>query len=318
MTVIKNLAFCDKNKLKNLNSFVESELDLSAFYPFPVDFLHNFLPFGLKFLNESFVVIENDKIKGLVTVAKAGRKKIKIKRLLTEENSTEQGKLLINCVINSFLSKGVESFFVIVDKRNHPVLNMFKMGLGFSPLAFETVYKTNVKDLLLGFDDVNFDHIRLKKAVDNKKIANLVNETMYSNMRATFAKEAYDFSIKPFSSLEQFVIFDDSKNSIFAYFSILKLNSSDYLLDFVVKKGYEGYFSDIIKFTKIKLMKKKKFTSLLVRIKSYYSNYSELNEILKIEYQTSFENEILVKDFLIPKKQFSYERMIFNDATPAF
>lgn len=318
MTVIKNLAFCNKNKLKNLNSFVESELDLSVFYPFPVDFFHNFLPFGLKFLNESFVAIENKEIKGLVTIAKAGRKKIKIKRLLTEENSTEQGKLLVNCVITSFLSKGVESFYVIVDKRNHPVLNMFKLGLGFCPLAYEKIYKTEAKDALIGFEDVNFDHIRSKISSDNKKIADLVNETMYSYKRATFAKEASDFRLKPFSSLEQFVVYDREKDSVFGYFSILKLNQTDYLLDFVIKKGYEGYFADIIKFTKIRLLKKKKFGSLLIRIKNYYSNFDELNEILSIEYKTSFENEILVKDFLIPKKQFSYERMIFNDATPAF
>lgn len=318
MTVIKNLAFCDKNKLKNLKSFVESELDLSVFYPFPIDFLHNFLPFGLKFLNESFVAIENEKIKGLVTVAKTGRKKIKIKRLLCEENSTEQGKLLVNCVITSFLSKGAESFFVIVDKRNLPVLTMFKTALGFSPLAFETVYKTDARNVLAGFDEVNFEHIRKKTTSDNKKIAQLVNETMNSYQKATFLKEASDFNLMPFSSLEQFVVFGDAEENILAYFSILKLNSSDFLLDFVVKRGYEGYFSDIIKFAKIKLMKKKKFNSLLIRIKSYYSNYSELNEILNIEYKTSFENEILVKDYLIPKKQFSYERMIFNDATPAF
>lgn len=318
MTVIKNLAFCDKNKLKNLNSFVESELDLSVFYPFPVDFLHNFLPFGLKFLNESFVAIENKKIKGLVTVAKAGRKKIKIKRLLCEENSTEQGKLLVNCVITSFLSKGVESFFVIIDKRNLPVLTMFKTALGFSPLAFETIYKTEVKDVLVGKDDVNFDHIRRKISSDNKKIAKLVNETMNSYQKATFSKEASDFKVKLGSNLEQFVVYDRNKEDLLGYFSILKLNKVDYLLDFVVMKGYEGYFTDIVKYAKIHLLKKNKFNSLLIRIKSYYSNYNELNEILNIEYKTSFENEILVKDFLIPKKQFSYERMIFNDATPAF
>ena len=318
MTVIKNLAFCDKNKLKNLNSFVESELDLSVFYPFPVDFLHNFLPFRLKFLNESFVAIEDKKIKGLVTVAKAGRKKIKIKRLLFEENSTEEGKLLVNCVVTLFLSKGVESFFVIVDKRNTSVLNMFKTGLGFNPLAFETIHKTEIKDVLVAKDDANFDHIRRKISSDNKKIAKLVNETMNSYQRATFAKDSSDFSTKLSSNLEQFVVYDRNKDNIFGYFSILKLNRADYLLDFVVMKGYEGYCADIIKYAKINILKKSGSNSLLIRIKSYYSNYNELNEILNIEYNKSFENEILVKDFLIPKKQFSYERMIFNDVTPAF
>ena len=110
MAVIKSLAFCNKNKLKNLKSFVDSELDLSVFHPFPVDCLHHFLPFGYKFLNESFVVIENTKITGHLTIKKTSEKKVKITRLLLEENSIEQGKLLINYVVTTFLSKGAESF----------------------------------------------------------------------------------------------------------------------------------------------------------------------------------------------------------------
>lgn len=110
MTVIKNLAFCDKNKLKNLKSFVESELDLSVFYPFPIDFLHNFLPFGLKFLNESFVAIENEKIKGLVTVAKTGRKKLKLKGFCVKKIQPNKGNFLLIVLSLLFYQRGRNLF----------------------------------------------------------------------------------------------------------------------------------------------------------------------------------------------------------------
>ncbi len=318
MTVIKNLAFCNKNKLKSLTSFVESELDLSVFYPFPLDLLHSFLPFGLKFLNESFAAIENKKIKGLVTVQKTGRKKIKFIRLLFEENSMEEGKLLINFVITQFLSKGVESFIVTVDKRNAPVLNVFKTGSGFSALACESVYKTDKNDIIIGYDEVNFEYIRKIRPDEINKTLNFINGMMNSYQKVTFKKEAEDFKNLFLNSAECYVVENEKENGFLGYFSILKLNRSDYILDFVIAKGYEGYFSDIVKFAKTRVSKRKNFNSLLIRLKSYYSNYGELNEMLSLEYENRIENEILVKDFLIPKKQFSYEKMVFNDVTPAF
>lgn len=47
---------------------------------------------------------------------------------------------------------------------------MFKTALGFSPLAFETVYKTDVRNVLAGFDEVNFEHIRKKQPQITKKL----------------------------------------------------------------------------------------------------------------------------------------------------
>ena len=317
MAVIKNLAFCNKNKLKNLKSFRESKLDLSVFYPFPIDFVHSFLPFKLKFLEESFVAFENKKIGGLVTVAKTGAKKAKITRLLLDENSTELGKLLVNCVVTLFLSKGVESFFVIIDKRNFSLLNMFKAGMGFNKFAVETIYKVNAENLPES-ESMGFEHIRKTKISDAKKIVGLINNSMNSYQRAVFSKEFDGFKEGFFTPMEQFVISDDKKNNFLGCFNILKLNDSDYLLDFVLLKGYEGYFADIIKFAKIKLLKRKNFKTLLIRTKSYYSNYNELNDILNIEYKNHYESEILVKNFFIPKKQFLYERTVFNDITPAF
>jgi len=320
MTVIKNLAFCDKNKLKNLSSFVESELDLSAFYPFFIDFFHSFLPLRLKFLNESFEFIENKKITGLITVAKAGRKKIKITRLLLEENSIELFKLLVNYVTTLYAAKGAETFYVVIDKRNALLLNTFKNVLNFNKFAYENVYKLELSKHITKNSSFGFDHIRkIKSRGDIKKAVNLINNAMNSYQRVIFQKETGDITRKIKKPVEHYVLLNSKKNNFSGYFSILKLNDEDYLLDFVLDTGYAGYIEDIINFSMFKILKKKGAKNLLVRIKSYYSNFEEIKEILKVEYDNFTENEILTKNFLMAEKQqFSYERIIFNDITPAF
>lgn len=319
MTIVKNLAFIDKKKLKSLNSFVESGLELNDFHDNSISFLHHLLPFKLKFLNETFVAIENNKIKGLITINKAGEKRIKISRLLLEENSSEVGKMLVNCVVTLFLSKGAESFYVVVDNMNLPLLSMFKDGLGFKSYAKEIIYKIENKETTIGFDEVNFEHITKMNKTDAKSVEELINSVMIGYKKLTFLKTEKEIKNSLFSNNEQYIIQDKSQNKTLGYFSILKLNKGNYLLEFVINSTYEGYFSDIIKFTKSKLMKNKNFKNLFVKLKSYYQNFDSLNEMFNIEYIKTSESEILVKDYLVPKKEeFTFERMIFNDATPAF
>ena len=319
MAVIKSLAFCNKNKLKNLKSFVDSELDLSVFHPFPVDCLHHFLPFGYKFLNESFVVIENKKITGLLTIKKTSEKKVKITRLLLEENSIEQGKLLINYVVTTFLSKGAESFYIIVNKENYPVLNMLTSGCNFRDTSKELIYKIEKDEFKTNKDEFNFEHIRKMKLNDINNVVKLINSNIFTYQKTTFHKTKSEIKNSFLKNSEKFVLFNKDKDGIIGYFSILKINEESFLLDFVLEGAYEGFLSDIIRFVKTILIKNGKFKTLYIRLNSYYSNFRELNEILDMEYRNSYESRILVRDFLVAKKQdYTYERMIFNDITPAF
>lgn len=316
MANVKNLAFLDKKKLKKLNSFVESELNLSVFYNFPVDFLHNMLPFRLKFLDESFVALENKEVKGLITINKVGDKKVKIKRLLLDENSFEIGKILVNYVVQVYSGKGSESFYVVAEKNNNSLITMFKEGCGFKECAEEIVYKKEKQ--AIDNDDMNFSHIRKMKFSDIKKM----KETG-DNLISGYRKQIFSKSIKELKKLfvqnkEKYVVtFENGK--IIGYFTINLLNTCDYLLDFVIGQGFEGYAVDIIKYAQVKLSKKKNFKNMFFKLKSYYSNYKELSEIFNIEYEHVLENVVLIKDFYIAQKQeFKFERMIFNDITPAF
>ncbi len=319
MTVIKNLAFADKQKLKALESFKEADLNVSDFLPFPIDLLHHFLPFRLKFLDESFVSVDERKITGLLTVQRVGSKRAKISRLLSEGNSLETGKFLVDCTVSFLLSKGAESFYVVIDKRNDKLINMFMEGCGFKNLAREIVYKINSNDFISDLNDISFSHIRKMTTIDIKEVKTLINDTMHSYQRAIFYKNSYEFKYNFFNRIKQYVLTGEKSKDIIAFFAVSKIKKGEYFVDFVISPSYEGYLSDIIQFVKIRLSKIKDFKVLYVKLKSYYYNFEELNEMLKIEYKNSNENIILTKNFLtLNKETVGYEKMIFNDATPAF
>lgn len=318
MSVIKNLAYINKNRLKTLKSFIEAEISVSAFPLFPFDILHSFLPFKCKFLTESFVSIKSKKIKGLISVNKTGAKKIKITRLLLEENSSEEGKLLVNYVTTLYLSKGAESFYVIVNKNDNLLLTMLKDGCNFKCRGKEYIYEVKAEEFNLGHEDMSFDFIKKMRFEDLKAVEELSENSINQYQKPSFHKTAKDYRALS-SSMEQYIIENKKKNNIIAYFSILKLNKAEYMLDFMVENTYEAYLQDIITFTKTKLLKNSEFKTLFIKLKNYYSNFNSLKQTLDLDYKNSYENEILIKDYIVQAKQsYSYERMIFNDITPAF
>ncbi len=127
MAIVKNLAFISSDRLKKLPALNGFEYNSSSFTPFPLDVIHYLLPLKLKFLKESYAVIDNGRIYGLITLEadECNRKKLKISQLFLEENSIEYGELLINYVVNKFLAKGAESFYVVVDEIDERMLKLF-------------------------------------------------------------------------------------------------------------------------------------------------------------------------------------------------
>lgn len=319
MSVIKNLSYVNKNRLKTLKSFMEAEIPISAFPPFPFDALHSMLPYKCKFLPETYVSIKNKKINGLISINKASSKKIKITRLLLEENMGLEGKMLVNYITTLYASKGVETFFMIVNQKDETLLTMLKEGCNFKCRGKERVYEVDIKDFHLAHNVMSFEYIKRLIPSDIPHIKELHSNTLNQYQAPHFDKTERDFRAPIFSEIEQFIIHKKDENKIIAYFSILKLNKSQYMLDFVIENTYEGYLEDILLFTKVKCLKDKNFKTLYIKLKNYYSNYKNLKETLDIDYKNSFETEILIKDFIITAKQpHSLERMIFNDITPAF
>ncbi len=319
MTVIKNVVFVNKNKLKPLEEYAGVKFMPFEFSLFPIDIIHYLLPLKLKFLTETFVSIEDKKINGLMSVVKTGSRKVKITRILMGENSAKSGKLLVNYVVNAYLSKGAESFYAIVDGENLNLISMFKDALGFQNFAKEIVYKIEKKDIDFKNENFNFDYVKPMEFRDIKEVQNLINGTMFSYQKRTFMKSKTELRKDYFSKVGQYLLLDKNYDQILGYFRLQKINIQDYSLEFAIKPFFEAYAPDIIKYAELKLSTNKNFKNLYVKLESFYSNFTQLKESFDEEYKNSHQNEIFVKTYLVQKHtDFAFEKMVFNEATPAF
>ncbi len=328
MAIIKNLAFVPAESLKRLTANCGFEYNTSSFAPFWVDIFHYFLPLKLKFLKESYAVIDNEKIFGIVTleVDDLNRKKLKISQLFLEENSVEYGELLINYVVNKFLAKGAESFYVVVDETDTKILKLFDDICKFRIMANEYLFTLKKSDFSYG-KDRSFEFIRFSKNIENKKIAELYNGLINSHQLPSFEGNEKYFKDNIFVGIKNNVSFKyvlecEKSKKIFGYFVISTKNNKDFILEAVLAPSYEIYFADILKFAKYEISKRNSSWALHIKIKSYFMNYKILLDVMEsYDFKPSKKSKILIKDLYktIKADNSLYDkRIIFNDITPAY
>lgn len=325
MAVVKSLAFFSKSKLKNLRSFVNSEFSNQGFTPFPFDMLHYFLPFGLKFLRESYVALYDNNITGLITLEKdeGNRKRLKITQLFLEEDSAECGELLINYVVARFLAQGADSFYVAVDENNDLMLKLLSDVCKFRLVARENIYAIKKNDIREK-PDCDFDYVNMLMPQDIGEVVSLYNGCLNSHQKQAFLRQKSRFrgnfvsGIKGVKSF-QFVL-RNNLSRIFGYFRITSPNNSDFILECVILPSYEGYLSDILEFSFSEISKRSRDWTLYIKLKSCFSNFEKLNQTLELNgYLCQKRNNILTKDLYRPAKaeKPSYaKQIIFSDITP--
>ena len=76
MTQIKSTVFYDCSKLKSVFENTGVEFEKSGIAPDLTSFINYFLPLGAKFLSESYVAYEKDKVQGLITLEKDEKNRI--------------------------------------------------------------------------------------------------------------------------------------------------------------------------------------------------------------------------------------------------
>ena len=143
---IRRLTYVDYPKLKKLVSYLcndENDKIAKSILEVPVSFVNAMLPLSLKFQSESFILLENNEILGLITTAKTPGNpyKINITRLVFKENLYEVGKQLVEFIIQKFGGKGATSFAVTIDECHDELFNLFINGCGFRQCASETLWK---------------------------------------------------------------------------------------------------------------------------------------------------------------------------------
>lgn len=298
MTEIKNVIFA-KPKFNCIQNIV--------------CFINHLLPLKIKFQNESFVAIEDNNIKGVVTFDKDSKSytRFKITKLILEEGATNVAHQLVSYVVSRYRAMGASSFYIVVDEKQDDLLNIFQNELNFRACGYEYLYKINS---IATSCSIHLKHYKKSYAKD---VMNFFNENINSYNKVLFAREAYQFN----NRCIKYVFFNEKDDKIIGYFEVATKNNIDFYINFSIDFTYNIYLVDAIKYIITKLNQKYKKYNLYVKIKDYFMNSKDLIAILK-ENDAEFisKGRILARDYYKEIKEndlFKNAKIIFNDPTIA-
>ena len=312
---IRRLTYFDCNKIKKLVSYLcndDSDKLARSLAEEPLGLLNAMLPLQLKFKSESFILIDDDEIMGLITTARTPGNpyKINITRLIFKENLYGIGKQLIEFVIHKFGGKGATSFTVTIDECHDELFNLFINGCGFRQCASETLWK--IDKPTPEKSDLKW---RYAQNSDAKNIAELYNDELINMYKPSLIRHEKEFQDSFFYGFNdyyktRYLLEEDKK--LLGYFSITTSDNLNYILDITTNSGYELDYDKIINIMLCEIARKKRAFYPLIKQKKYIKNSEQFENYLKSKgYQPIQTQQILVKDFYKPVKQTSTNWNVF-------
>ena len=294
-----------------IKNIVFTKCEMNLFQGF-ICFINHILPLRLKFANESFIALSDNKKEALITLDKDSKSisRFKITKLILEENSTSIACELVNYVISRYKAMGASSFYVVVDEKQADLLNIFQNELNFRACGFEYLYKIN---------SINTSATLFLKPYKKELVGNVCkfyNENINSFNRFLFGRQNYQFS----NGCQKY-IFSEENDKILAYFEVATKNNIDFYINFSIDFAYNIYLTDAIKIIYTKIKQKNKNANLYIKIKDYFMNSKELIAILN-ENNMEFvsKSKILAKDYYKEIKQndiLKNAKIVFSDPTIA-
>ena len=301
---IRRLTYFDYPKLKRLISYLSNEETdrlAKSLIKETLGILNSLMPLALKFKPESFILIENQEILGLVTISSpAGNpyKKI-ITRLIFKENMYEIGEQLISFVIQKYGAMGVKSFIVTVDECHDELMNLFIKRCGFRQCASEILWK--IEHPTITTSTIKW---RYAQNSDARNIMELFNSELENIYKPALLREEKEFKEVLFSGFNDYYktrYIIDEENKILCYFSITTTDNLNYLIDLTTNSGYEIDFEQVINLALNELKHKRTTFYPIIKHKKYTKNSSKFEEFLqKKSYKPIQTQHILVKDYYSP------------------
>lgn len=312
---IRRLTYFDYPKLKRMVSYLcsdENDNLAKSIMEEPVGIINAILPLPLKFKSESFILVEDNEILGLITTFRTPGNpyKINITRLIFKENLYEVGKSLVEYVVQKFGAMGATSFMVTIDECHDELSNLFLNGCGFRQCASETLWK--IEKPTPEKSNINW---RYAQNVDAKEIAELYNSELVNIYKSSLSRHPKEFQDAFFSGFNdyyktRFVIEECKK--ILGYFSITTSDNLNYILDMTLNSGYDFDYEKIINVMLCEIARKKRAFYPLIKQKKYIKDSENLENYLKSKnYNPIQTKQILVKDFYKPIKQESTSWNVF-------
>lgn len=279
----------------------EAEKFAKRFINSSCDTFHYLLPLSMKFQEESYVLVDDNDLHGMISVipAKGNPNKINITKLLFKNDYYDTGKQLIEFVLARYGAKGAQTFMVIVDESHDELAKLFIEGCGFRKCACELLWRVNNFD----FGAEEFCGFRQFKNSDAQSVAMLFNDSLITHFKPSLLKNKNEYNDTIFKGLLndtefKYVLEDVNLHTILAFFSVKTYDNYNYILDITSSTGFTLNYDDVLGFVKTEILKRQKDFSLFVKTKQYTQNAKNLDEYLIQKDFKCVQNQIvLVKDF---------------------
>jgi len=304
MAKISKLNYFNKSKIKKMIPFLNSNsnnnfMNLLSISPFGK--LHSLLPLKYKFLDESYVISENNEDLGVITVSPivGNYSKLRISQLFFSENSYEVAKHLIDFVVSHYSANGATNFLVTLDETYDELVNLFLSSCGFRQCSAEEIWAVPKK----AFRKSNTIRYRRLRDSDLKDISDIYNDSLVQYFKPTLQRSDKEFAESfchglTYSTSFRYVIEDNSSGRIIGYFLISTDDNENFLIDFNYSDGYEVDFDEIMYCAAREILKRNRHFKLFVKVKRYLKTCDKQKDYF-VEHQFHWlkTKQLLVKDF---------------------
>lgn len=307
MSTIRRLNFWDSPKLKKMIFFLESgenlrkDLMSEAF-----TIVHRFLPLKLKFMPESYILLDKKEILGLITITPTlgNPYKINITRLVFEKNYYDVGKQLIEFVMAKYGAKGATSFTVTVDQSHDELINLFIQGCGFRHCSYENLWKLSG----VNFSDRVSSFRRFQNS-DADEVSQLYNSELEGIFKPSLERTKKEF-YEPFCEgltnfyKNRYVLEDSVRRRIIAYMSNTTSDNLNFIIDLTTTTAFDFSYDELLGYAIKEIARRKTIFYPFAKQKKYTKNSERFEEYLHSKGCQCIQTQlVLVKDFYRPIKQ---------------
>ena len=278
MRKIRKLCFFDKKDSEEMISFLNNTVSDNyithiMFNPFNI--FHHLLPLSLKFLPETFVLTENKKLKGLITVSPTRSKlrRVEIQKLFFEENAFEIASELVQFAVSKYKAMGAFSVLVKVDDYLPELLSVLISKCGFSQISYEKLWRIN-KAVDTNFDKKYFRHF---KNSDAKILTEIYNNSLLPHFRPLLSKNNDEFKEPFFRGLTYFeeykyIIQNPQTLEALGFIIIRTFDNENYVVDIIKNDWAKIDINTVLSYATYQIKKRKKRFGLFVRTKRYLAS----------------------------------------------
>lgn len=317
MTTIRRLTCFDAPKIKKMISYLDSDEKISQ--TLTVDtfaLFHSFFPLKFKFMPESYILLENNEILGLITIVTTNGNpyKINITKLIFKQNMYNVGKQLVEFVIARYGAKGATSFVVTVDQSHDELLDLFMGGCGFRHCSYENLWKL---DNFTPQDNTKAN-FRYCQNSDAKDIARLYNNELKNLYKPSLERLKSEYVEPVFAGLSnyyknRYVLEEPEKEIIIAYLSITTNDNFNFIIDMSLNDAYNIPYDKVINFALSEISVRKSNFCAFIKHRQYTQNADKFEKYLHERNLNCVQTQcVLVKDYYKQIKQTENTLQIFQ------